>query len=365
MWHAEAHARTARGPYVPTSLINEAGDDLFASLVRSGYRPKAERYVRSLLDAPGPKTLRAVGAQWGGAAAAQRVHHFITASPWDWRPVRRALARYTLRTLSPQALVVAPAVLGRSARLQGPGPQALGAWLTSAVGTVPVDWYLMPLRRFGGTAGGCLSGRAPTATGDPHLLDAVTDAIGLLPPWDGPVVVDADVLDAPALAHRLGRHGHRFLIRTAPGTALWAHRSLLPRHDAPARTAAEIADALSGLRRPVDPRGAPVTAVAVPVVTGPPSPGLLLLGEWESARRPRALWLTNIRSLSLPALVRLARLRGRVRQETADLTEPLGLRDYAGRSYCGCHRHLTLVSAAQLLAVVHRSAESPPRPRPA
>ncbi|MBN3932648.1 transposase [Streptomyces verrucosisporus] len=333
--------------------------------MRSGYRPKAGRYVRSLLDAPGPKTLRAVGAQWGGTAAAQRVHHFITASPWDWRPVRRALARYALRTLSPRALVAAPALLERAARPQGPGPQALGAWLTSAAGTVPVDWCLMPLRRFGGTAGGCLSGRAPTAAGDPHLLDAVTGATGLLPPWEGPVVVDADVLDAPALAHRLGRHGYRFLIRTTPGTALRVHRGLPPRHDAPARTAAEVADALSGLRRPVRLRGAPVTAVAVPVVTGRPSPGLLLLGEWESARRPRALWLTNIRSLPLPALVRLTRLRDRIRQDTADLTEPLGLRDYAGRSYGGCHRRLTLVSAAHLLTVVHRSAVGPPRPRPA
>lgn len=72
-----------------------------------------------------------------------------------------------------------------------------------------------------------------------------------------------------------------------------------------------------------------------------------------------------MRSLPLPAMVHLTRLPGRVTRDVAGLTEHLGLRDYAGRSYRGCHHHLTLVSVAQMVAVLHTTTERPPRPRAA
>ncbi|MBD0707531.1 hypothetical protein BU197_03615 [Streptomyces sp. CBMA291] len=438
MWSVGPCAGGPDGPSVPAPLVAEASGRVFASLVRSGYRLKAEQYVRALLAVPGRKTLKTIGAQWGGAAAGQSMHHFIATSPWDWRPVRRALAGYAQRTLAPEALVVAPAVVlgtpprpagaDRSAvRRRGPAearPQALGAWLVSEAGSVPVDWHLMPLPRFGGVAGSRPETPArpaaparsetparpgadvrpdtrpdtrsdtdihPAADGHPgshgrrgsdghpadngvgvtrapashaRVLEAAADAARLLRPWHGPIVVDAEGPGAVELIHGLLSRGEDFIVRVAAGTPLRIDRSRFPRWDARASTAAGLAAALTELRRPLDPGTSAVTAAAIPVTVEPRSarehpPALLLLGQWDRGREPRSLWVTNIRSLSLPALMRLARLSDRVRHDMADVSEPLGLRDYAGRSYRGCHHHLTLVSVAQLLAVLHAAADRP------
>ncbi|MFB0619439.1 transposase [Streptomyces sp. AGS-58] len=391
MWSAQPCACAAHEPSVPAPLVAEASGRVFASLVRSGYRLKAEQYVRALLAVPGRKTLKTIGAQCGGAAAGQSMHHFITASPWDWRPVRRALARYAQQALAPEALVVTPAVVlgtparpakaDRSAvRRRVPAeaaPQALGAWLVSVAGSVPVDWHLMPLPRLGGAAGShpgtgthsASTTSAPVAAGGlhAHVLETAADAARLLRPWRGPVVVDADGPDAVDTVHGLLTRGDDFIVRVAAGTPLRIDRSRLPRCDARQSTAAGLAAALTELRRPLDPCGTGVTAAAIPVTLEPRStrddpPALLLLGQWERGRRPRSLWVTNIRSLPLPALLRLARLPDRVRHDMADVSARLGLRDYSGRSYRGCHHHLTLVSVAQLLAVLHAAADGPAHP---
>ncbi|MFF6828983.1 transposase [Streptomyces longwoodensis] len=401
MWSAGPCAGAAHGPSVPASLVAEASVRVFASLARSGYRRKAEQYVRALLDVPGRKTLTSIGAQWGGAAAGQSVHHFITASPWDWRPVRRSLARYAQQVLSPEALVVEPAVvLGAAPRAAGAGrcalrrrtpagtgPQALGAWLVSAAGSVPVDWHLLPSPQLGGATGSRPGAGGPPGSGSghgtrsrdrtatagalgAHVLASATDAARLLPGRRGPVVVDADGLDAVDVVHGLRSLGDEFVVRVKAGTPLRIDRARLPRCDARPSTAARIAGALAELRRPLGPCDPAVTAAAVPVAFDGPSTRddpfeLMLLSEWESRREPRSFWLTNLRTLPLSALMRLARLPGRVRHDMTGVSERLGLRDYAGRSYRGCHHHLTLVSVAQLLTVVHAMADHPPEPRTA
>ncbi len=377
MWSAGPYAGAAHAHGVPASLVTEVSGPVFASPVRSGHRLKAERYVRALLDVPGRKTLKSIGAQWGGAAAGQSAHHFIAASPWDWRPVRRAVARYARQELAPGALVVAPAVVRRSPpRPDGSGPQAFGAWLVSADGTVPVDWHSISPPCPGSTTGRpsrAGTGLTPAETGT--LLEVATGAARLLRPWHGPVVVDADGPDPADLIRELHAHAEEFLVRVAPGTPLRIDRTRLPRHDTRQRTAAGLATALTGLRRPLDPfgtaaTGTAATATAVPVTFGrrftrEDPPALLLLGRWEGGREPRSLWLTNIRSLPLPALMRLTRLPDRVGHDVAGVSDRLGLRDYAGRSHHGLHRHLTLVSVAQLLTVVHRAADRTSRPRAA
>ncbi|MFF1724341.1 IS701 family transposase [Streptomyces sviceus] len=385
-------------PSVPASLVAEASVRVFASLTRSGYRRKAELYVRALFDVQGRKTLKTIGAQWGGAAAGQSVHHFITASPWDWRPVRRSLAGYAQQALSPEALVIEPAVvLGAAPRAvaadrcaphrrmpAGTAPQALGAWLVSAAGSVPVDWHLMPLPQLGGATGsrpgdsgrpGNGSGHAAwsrdrtAAAGAPgaHVLAGAADATRLLPGRRGPVVVDADGLDAVDVVHGLRSRGDEFVVRVPSGTPLWIDRARLPRCDARPSTAARLAGALAELRRPLGPYDPAVTAAAIPVAfdgrsTREDPSDLLLLGEWEGRREPRSLWLTNLRTLSLPALMRLARLPCRVRHDMTGVSDRLGLRDYAGRSYRGCHHHLTLVCVAQLITVLHATTDHQPEP---
>ena len=107
-------------PKVSGGLIADVGAHLFATLKRTEQRAWAEEYVGALLTASGRKTLRTVAAQIDGGASRQSVHHFISSSPWEWLPIRRALARYAHRTLNPRAWVIRPTAILKA------GPHSVG-----------------------------------------------------------------------------------------------------------------------------------------------------------------------------------------------------------------------------------------------
>jgi hypothetical protein len=80
---------------------------------------------------------------------------------------------------------------------------------------------------------------------------------------------------------------------------------------------------------------------------------LLLLGTAPLGRPwPAELWLTDLPAIRPTGLVRLTTLMDRVDQDLANIAEPMGIRDFAGRSFAGWHRHVTLASAAHALAVL-------------
>ncbi|MCX5387491.1 transposase [Streptomyces sp. NBC_00083] len=366
-------AARERQPEAPFEEIM-CDPELFVSLRRAGQRLKAQQYVRGLLALPGRKTLRNIATQFGGDAAEQSVHHFISASPWEWMPLRGALARQVRRTLSPEAWVVRPVVipkvgahsigvdqqflpsLGRSLN----GQYALGTWLASPRSAVPVDWRLRlagrwleePLRQRVGIPAGLSAG---TLEGLVRASVArLTDVLGS---DAAPVVVDVAGIDSVALAGDLSAMGVPFLARVSSDTPLRLDRGRLPRYGDRGRTAGELAASLAGLRRQVNPGDGTVTGVAVPVAV--PHPGartgeLLLVGEWRagaSSATGAALWLTNLEGPSLAELLRLTRLRSVVARDFATVSERVGAMDFAGRSYPGWHRHITLASIAHYFLV--------------
>lgn len=129
-------------------------------------------------------------------------------------------------------------------------------------------------------------------------------------------------------------------------------------HTAPAR---ELIDSLRSQRRVVEWTRHGRAEGAVTLLTSasifatpcedrpapaPPTP-LLLVGAWtEAALLPSEFWITNIGDRPLAQLFLLAKLTDRVSLDFAETCEPVGIRDFEGRSFRGWHHHATLASVA-------------------
>jgi hypothetical protein len=362
--HREDEEAADEGP-IAKALDAELCRQLFGSLQRSGQRVKAEQYVRGLLSVPGRKTLRSVAAHFGGASAQQNVHHFIASSPWEWMPIRHALARQAQRALTPVAWVIDSLLIPKAGphsvgadpqpTPQGTvnGQQAVGSWLTSERAAVPVDWQLRlsprwtadPLRQRANVPAHAVPG-----TVEDCVRQAVAGlmSVGEMPRL--PVVVDVAETDGACIARFLGSTGLPFVVRMSPAAPVRIDRSLLPNYGDLLRTAGELAESLPQLRQPVNPGDGRTTAAAIPVAASPSGrEAMTLLGEWLPGRPAvRRLWLSNFGADHLVPALRLARLPGVVERDRAEISDGVGLRDFAGRSFPGWHRHITLASVAHL-----------------
>ena len=338
---------------------------LFAHLPRADQRRWAEVYVKGLLTTPGKKSLRRMAASvTASSTASQSLQQFVNVSPWEWRPVRAELTRWVAAHTPVRAWTVAPVVipkrgslaagvhrrfvpaLGRTVNCQ----LALGAFLSSGLGDVSVDWQLYLPRQWARDSRLREQARVPGSTG-------YTDAAGLcLELLDrlarttrrAPVVIDPEGhMDAGTLIGGLEERGHDWIV-AVPDTLRLA---LAPERGAAPRPPLETVRTL--VRRHASPRAAEPTGAGGPrlgalstvlPLSGEDRP-CLLVGEWTSSSpRPDRTWLTNLsadRHLQAGALIAS---RAAARPSAAEAE--LGLHDFAGRSYAGWHRHATLVSAA-------------------
>ncbi|GAA3112312.1 hypothetical protein GCM10020254_68130 [Streptomyces goshikiensis] len=88
------------------------------------------------------------------------------------------------------------------------------------------------------------------------------------------------------------------------------------------------------------------------------------MGAWtEAAMLPSEFWITNIGDRPLAQLFLLAKLTDRVSLDFSDTCEPVGIRDFEGRSFRGWHHHATLASVAHAAMLLgargHRPAPGP------
>ncbi|MFC9677305.1 IS701 family transposase [Streptomyces sp. NPDC056949] len=339
---------------------------LFAHLPRADQRRWAEVYVKGLLATPGKKSLRRMAASvTPSPTASQSLQQFVNVSPWEWRPVRAELTRWVAGHTPVRAWTVAPVVIPKRGSLAAgvhrrfvPGlgrtvncQLALGAFLTSGLGDVSVDWQLYLPREWTADSRLREQARIPGSTGYTDaagLCLALLDRLARTTIRRAPVVIDPEGhLDAEALVGGLEARGHDWIVavpdtlrlalapdqNTAPRPPLETVRTLVRRHASP-RTAARTECGSPRL-------GALSTLVPLPGGDRP----CLLVGEWTSSSvRPDRTWLTNLhpdRHFQAGALIaeRAAARAGAAETE-------LGLHDFAGRSYAGWHRHATLVSAA-------------------
>ncbi|MFJ3928320.1 transposase [Streptomyces sp. NPDC090022] len=359
---------------------------VFAGLPRRDQRATAESYVRALLAVPGRKSLRHIARCAGHGDDGQRLQHLISSAPWDWRPVRAALAESVAELARPVASAVRPATVvrrgrqcigvdhyvdyrsGRSVRAQ----RCVGRWLVTDRGDIPVDWRLVlspawledPVHR---TRSAVPEGVAPADTAR-TALDCVLD--GEPDPLGHPVVLDARQADVPTVVAEFGARGIPYLLRVGGSEPLSVAGDTAP---VPARRLGALSAAGLPPRRPGtaaltlagrDGGRRDIVRVACRPADGPPAgrPHVLLAERVDRAERSErserpdrigpapsatAFWLTDLTdrtTFDLLSLLRAAR-RGGPQPDT-------GLYAYTGRSFPAWHRHITLASVAHAAAVL-------------
>lgn len=367
-----------RGPADPA---REAADDLCAavlsSLRRKDQREKGRRYVQGLLALPGRKSMRGIAGQVGGGAAEQSMHHFISGSTWDWRPIRADLSRFLEAAGPLTAWVAQPmaipkggehsvGVANRFDPHQGHmfrGQQAFGTWFASASLATPVGWemYLPEEEHEGRSGPGSADEHSARASYEEAAAAAVISTVRRGGSPVRPVVLDIRQIGTRSTMNRFAEAGLPVIARVGPATPLLVTDPALPGHGAGIRCARDVLQSVKGLSTPVewtdpDPaagggRHRSTLAVAVRVMMPDPSPArrrhLLLVGEWADPRRaPSQMWVTDLVRLPVGPLLRLTKQGRRVAFAAEHSGQEAGLRDFAGRALPGWHRHVTLASVA-------------------
>ncbi|PBC60190.1 hypothetical protein BKI49_29590 [Streptomyces sp. Tue6028] len=325
-----------------------------------------------------------MAAPAGGSAREQSLHHFVSSSTWHWMPVRKALAQYVARTVTPEAYVIRRMVIPKAGdnsvgvyrryvpelgQIRGV-QQAVGVWAAAQESSVPVNWRLdIPqdwldngLRR--------RQAAIPDSVREESPEEAAVEAMLAVRDWGlpaRPVVMDARDMDAMSVVRRFRSSGVPHLLRVSGSLRLTpADPAQIGRPAPESLPAQQIMSAAKLLRRPAvwrdhSPEHAMRTSLvaAVRIRGASRAPGMrgggdmLLIGIGDSGKAwPAELWLTDLVDMNPVALLRLTKLLGRVDRDFTEISEQVGIRDYAGRSFNGWHRHATLASAAHAVAAL-------------
>ena len=368
----------ASSPVIHHSLLTERCAELFQTLPLRDQRRKGAEYVYGLLAADGRKSIRNIAALFGGQPAEQSLHHFICSSTWDWAPVRHALSRFVVRAAPPQAWVIRPMIIPKAGEHSVGvdrqffsdighmlnAQQAVGLWAASGELRSPVNWRLHLSPAWLDDKRRRVRAAIPDGMGCESMGDCTIDVFlelmaGCELP-NRPVVLDARDLDIPNVVSRLRAARVPLLARIGGTARLTVTDPALTGHHADVLPAHHIMRAARHLRRPAMWHTSLVAGVRVRMPREvPPSlqqGDLLLIATAKIGESwPAQLWLTNLTTADPAALLRLTRLLDSVDQDFADIADQVGVRDFAGRSFSGWHRHVTLASAAHAVsALTHR-----------
>jgi SRSO17 transposase len=386
--------------------LEEFAAEMFVPLARRDQRDKGATYVRGLLLDGRRKSMQPMAERLG--VDEQGLQQFVTSSTWAVEPVRERLARRAIEVIAPEAWVVDDTGFPKDGRAS-PGVARQYSGTLGKVGncqigvsvcavtdaaSCPLSWRLFLPAGWddaeAATEEAAAAIRARRArAGIPDearhrakwrlALDMLDELAGwgLIPPV---VVVDAGYGTTAEFRDELTARGWTYVCQVngdltahagdvAPERIDYSGRG--PRPKPRYRTkpvglrehvlAAGRAAALSVTWREGS-RG-PMTShfVALPVrpagrrPTGRLAadgslPAVWLLAEWPpEAAEPTDYWLSSLPAdTPLAELVRLAKIRWRIEHDYRELKSGLGLDHFEGRTFAGWHRHVTLVTAAQL-----------------
>lgn len=384
--------------------------DVFESFDRRDQQAKGQLYVQGLLLDGQRKSIQPMAARLG--VDHQQLQQFTASSTWPVAPVRRRLATIATELIDPAAWVIddtgfakdGPASPGVARQYSGTLGKvgncqiAVSLNMVTDAASSPMNWRLYIPKAWDDTwaetsedAKAVQTRRARAGIGDRvrhqpkwqqavAMLDQAIDW-GLTPP---PVVADAGYGDATGFRHALTDRGMDYVVAVKAGTTAYRHdqvpetttnasgRTTMPRYQQPPVSLKEqaLAAGRKQLRRitwrhgsqstPKNPRAAMTSRFLtlrirpanrdIPRGSDGSLPAVWLICEWPPHHdTPTDYWVSNMPA-DTPAktLVRLAKMRWRIEHDYRELKYGLGLDHFEGRSYQGFHRHLTLVTAAQL-----------------
>jgi SRSO17 transposase len=387
-------------------------DDIFASLPRADQRARGQCYLRGLMLEGRRKSIEPMAGRLGEVHY-QALHHFVAASPWDWRPVRRRLAELMVTALGPTAWVVddtgfpkdGDCSVGVQRQYSGTLGKTANCQLGVSVNAItehascPVDWRLFLPERWdeAAMAPRRVACQLPEQVHHRPKWQLVLDMLDELAGWQlDPPVLLADSgygevgefrggLDARQVPYvvevRADTSAYREQVRPTVAPYTGRGRRPRPRYRQAPSSLKELAMAAGeqacveliwrrgskGLQRGrflrLRVRPAGVTPRRLARQDGGELPVRWLLAQWPVGKpEPTKYWLSNLpETTPLVDLVRLARLRWRVEQDYRELKGGLGLDHFEGRGFPGWHHHVTLVSVAHGFLTLERLR----RPKPA
>jgi SRSO17 transposase len=394
--------------------LEEFAAEVFAPLARRDQRDKGAMYVRGLLLDGRRKSMQPMGERLG--VDHQGLQQFVSSSTWAVEPVRERLAGKAVAVIAPEAWVVddtgfvkdgtaSPGVARQySGTLGKVGNCQIGVSVCAVTDTAscPLNWRLFLPERWDDAeattedAAAAIRARRERA-GIPEdarhrakwrlALEMLEELAG----WDlaPPVVVtDAGYGTNAAFRDGLTACGWPYVCQvTGDLTAhplgavpeLVGYSGLGP-HPKPRYRTRPV-----GLREHVLAAGraaagqltwregsrGPMTSAFMALRIRPAGrrptgrlsadgslPAMWLLAEWPpGAAEPTDYWLSTLpEGTGLAELVRLAKIRWRIEHDYRELKTALGLDHFEGRTFAGWHRHVTLVTAAQLFVTLLRTS---------
>jgi SRSO17 transposase len=387
-------------------------EDLFASLPRADQRVRGQCYLRGLMLEGRRKSIEPMAARLGEVHY-QALHHFVAASPWDWRPVRRRLAEVLCGALSPIAWVVddtgfpkdGSCSVGVQRQYSGTLGKTANCQLGVSVDAVteqascPLGWRLFVPERWDDAAMAARRAACQLPEGVHHRpkWQLVLDMLDELAGWDlvPPVLLaDSGYGEVGELRAGLDARQVLYVVEVRSDTSAYPEqvrptvaphkgrgRRPRPRYRETPSSLKELATSAGqqacveliwrrgskGLQRgrflALRVRPAGVTPRRLARAAGTELPVRWLLVEWPVGKtEPTKYWLSSLpETTPLVELVRLARLRWRVEQDYRELKGALGLDHFEGRGWVGWHHHVTLVSVAHGFLTLERLG----RPKPA
>jgi SRSO17 transposase len=387
-------------------------DEVFASLARVDQRARGRCYLRGLMLDGRRTSIQPMAARLGEVHS-QALHHFVAASPWDWRPVRRRLAEVLTAALSPTAWVVddtgfpkdGPCSVGVQRQYSGTLGKRANCQLGVSVNAV-TEHALCPLDRrlfvpeawdepaMAARRAAC---HLPEQVHHRPKWQLVLDLLDELGGWElHPPVLLADSAYGEVGEFRggLDTRGVPYVVEVRADTSAYPEqvhptavpysgkgRRPRPRDHHQPSSLQQLAMA-AGQPACVDPiwrrgskglqrgrflalrvRPAGVIPRRLARAAGGELPRRWLLVEWPHGKaEPTKYWLSDLPAATpLVELVRLARSRWRVEQDYRELKGALGLDHFEGRGWAGWHHHVTLVSVAHGFLTLERLR----RPKPA
>src|SRR3954469_19202578 len=393
--------------------LEEFAAEMFAPLARADQRNKGATYVRGLLLDGRRKSMQPMAERLG--VDHQGLQQFLSSSTWAVEPVRERLAHRAVEVIAPEAWVVddtgfvkdgtaSPGVARQySGTLGKVGNCQIGVSISAVTdaASCPLSWRLFLPERWDEACAATPEAAAAIAerrkrAGIPAeqrhrekwrlALDMIDELAGegLAPPV---VVADAGYGDVAEFRDGLSARGRAWVVQVQGVLSAHAEgavparvptsgggRPSRPRYRTPpvalrehvlaaGRAAAVQLTWRTGSRGPMTSqfvalrvRPAGRHQATRRAADGSPPAAWGLGARAPGAAEPTDYWLAGLPAdTDLAELVRLAKIRWRIEHDYRELKTALGLDHFEGRTWAGWHRHVTLVTTAQLFLTLLRT----------